>query len=229
MSVGRAEPRRWIIVLLLCLASAVACSPPPPPKLPIGCLGTPGSDMTASVGQPVHIEATVGSGECAASSTEPQDDNLFKNAIAVGNAVRVRLLAPLLPVRIEAISSEVQSLRPERPEAVWEWQVVADKPGVHRLAIVVSVMDPGGEVVVENRQIDVRLHAEGTVGYYAGRAWDGLTAFVMNAQGLVAGIAAIASVLGGTWLARRRSRSRRASELAPDVVADRDRDPSGYL
>jgi hypothetical protein len=216
-------------VLLLCLASAVACSPPPPPVPPIGCLGTPGSDVTATVGQPVRIEATVGSGECAAFSTGPQDNNPFKNAITVGNAVRLRLLAPLLPVRIEAISSEVQSLRPGRPEAVWEWRVIADEPGVHRLAIVASVMDPGGgEVVVENRQVEVRLHADGTVGYYAGRAWNGVTAFVMNAQGLVAGIAAVASVLGGTWLARRR-RSRRPLEVDADVVADRDRDPSGYL
>jgi hypothetical protein len=123
-----------------------------------------------------------------------------------------------------------QPLPAERPETFWQWRVVADEPGVHRLSIVASVVDPdGGEIVIENRPVEVRLHADGTVGYYAGRAWDGLTTFVMNAQGLVVGIAAIVSTLGGTWFARRRARSRRVPEPEPEVAPHRDRDPSGYL
>jgi hypothetical protein len=227
----RKDRRAWIVSLLLCLVGAVACAPATRGPVLVGCLGTPGSDLTATVGQPVRIEATVVLGGCAGFPTQPQDDNLFKHDISVGDAVRLRLLAPLLPVRIEPVSSEVQPLRAERPEAFWEWRVIADEPGMHRLSIVASVVDPdGGEVVIENREVELRLHAEGTVGYYAGRAWNGLMAFVMSAQVLVAGIAALASVLGGTWLARRRrARSRRALEVEPEGVAGRDRDPSGYL
>ncbi len=40
----------------------------------------------------------------------PPDDDRFKNDIS--DAVRLQLLAPLLPVRIEPGSSEVQPLRP---------------------------------------------------------------------------------------------------------------------
>ena len=226
---ARPGSRRLAVVLFLCLVGAVACMTAPPVPPPAGCLGTPGSDVTATVGQPVRISATVALGLCPAFPTDPRDDAPFKTDITVGEVVRLRLLAPLLPVRIDPVSSEVQSLRPEQPETVWEWQVVADEPGVHRLSIVASVVDPdGGETVIENRSVEVRLHAEGTVGYYAGRAWNGVTTFVMNAQGLVAAIAGVASVLGGTWLARR-SRSRRSREEEPDVVPDRDRDRSGYL
>lgn len=229
--VQRTNRRRLIVALLLCLLGAAACAPMTHERVAVGCLGTPGSDVTATVGQPVRLEATVVLAGCAGLPTQPQDENLFKNDISVGDAVRLRLLAPLLPVRIEPVSSEVQPLRPELPEAFWEWRVIADEPGMHRLSIIASVIDPdGGEVVIENRQVELRLHAEGTVGYYAGRAWNGLMAFVMNAQGLVAGIAAVASVLGGTWLARRRrARSRRALEVEPEGAAGRDRDRSGYL
>jgi hypothetical protein len=224
--VRRTTLRGWTVALLVCLVAAAACSTAPRPPVQVGCLGTPGSDITATVGQPVRIEATVLLGGCAGVPTDPQDDDLIKNDISVGDAVRLRLLAPLLPVRIEPVSSEVQPLRPERPEGFWEWRVAADEPGVHRLSLVASVVDPeGGETVLENHQVELRLHAEGTLGYYAARTWNDLMASVMNAQG----IAALASLLGGTWLARRRARSRRALDTEPERAAERDRDSSGYL
>jgi hypothetical protein len=176
----------------------------------------------------VQIGATVTAEGCSDFPVVPQDDNLFKNEISVGDRVRLRLVGPLLPVRIEPISSEVQRLSPEHPSASWRWVLVADEVGVHRLSIVASVLDPDdGEVLIENRHIEVRLHAEGTIGYYAGNAWNGLASFVMSAQGMAVGIAAIASALGGGWLARRRSRSARTREPEPSV--GRDRDPSGYM
>jgi hypothetical protein len=221
-------------VLFLCFAAATACSPPPPSPVPVetppGCLGTAGSDLTATVGRPVQIETTIVPGDCPDAPTTPGDDETFKNNIAVGDHVRLRLLAPLLPIRVEAISSEVQPLRPEQPRTSWTWRVVADEPGVHRLSIVASVVAPNGaEIILENRQIEVRLHAEGSAGYYVGQAWNGLTAFVMNAQVVVVGIAAVVSALGGTWFVRRRARSRQGLEAEPDTVSPRDRDRTGYL
>lgn len=230
--VRRTTLRGWTAALLLCLVAAAACSTATHSTVQVGCLGTPGSDVTATVGQPVRIEATVLLGGCAGVPADPQDDDLFKNDITVGDAVRLRLLAPLLPVRIEPVSTEVQPLLPERPQGFWEWRVVADEPGVHRLSMVASVVDPeGGETVLENKQVELRLHAEGTTGYYAARAWNDLMASVMNVQGLAAAIAALASLLGGTWLARRRARSRRTPEPEPEPQreAERDRDSSGYL
>ena len=227
LPIRRRTTRPWLgFAIAALLVAAVACGGGG--HQPAGCLGTEGADVAATVGKPVQITASVAGGPCAEFPISPQDDNLFKDEIVVGDVVRLRLLAPLLPVRIEPISTEVQPLHPERPEATWRWQVVADRPGMHRLSIVASVVEPdGGEVVLENREIQVRLHADGTVAYYAGRMWDGLTMFVMSAQGVVAAIAAGASAVGGAWLARRRAR--RGREPEPEVPAQRDRDPSGYL
>src|SRR4051794_39023960 len=101
--VPRSDRRRWAVALLpclvaLCLFAAVACGPGPSEQKPLGCLGTPGSDVTATVGQPVQLKATVGVGSCSAFPVEPGDGDPFKNDIMVGDAVRLRLLAPLLPV-----------------------------------------------------------------------------------------------------------------------------------
>ena len=50
---------------------------------------------------------------------------------------------------------------------------------------------------------------------------------MMSAQGVLAGIAALVSAVGGTWLARRRGRQSAPSDSP--APAERDRDPSGYL
>lgn len=232
-----AAPTGWrlalgLSALAMCFLAATACSTRPVDgdPSPSGCLGTPAADVPATVGQPMRIGATVTADGCSDFPVLPEDDDLFKNEISVGDEVRLRLVGPLLPVRIEPISSEVQRLSPEHPSASWQWQLVADEPGVHRLSIVASVLDPeDGEILLENREIEVRLHAEGTVGYYAGRTWIGLSSFIMSAQGMVIGVAALASALGGGWLARRRSRAAREQEPEPAVERGRDRDPSGYL
>lgn len=217
----------WILVVLLTGVLVGACGPRDRSDVVPGCLGTGGKDVPATVGQPVQLTATVSTGSCPDFPAVAQDDDLLKNAIAVGDLVQVRLVAPLLPVRIEPVSAEVQRLEPGRPEATWRWQLVADEPGVHRLSLVATVVDSDGRIIVENPPIEVRLHATATTGWYVGRAWAGVTTFVMSAQGLVVGIAALASAVGGTWLARRRARSAQTTEAPPAPEPDRDR--SGYL
>jgi hypothetical protein len=217
----------WILVVLLSGVLVGACGQPGGSDVMPGCLGTGGKDVPATVGQPVELTATVSIGSCPDFPAVAQDDDLFKNEIAVGDLVQVRLVAPLLPVRVQPVTAEVQRLEPGRPEARWRWQLVADEPGLHRLSLVATVVDTDGKVLLENRPIEVRLHATATTGWYMARAWAGVTAFVMSAQGVVVGIAAIASAAGGTWLARRRARSAQIAE-AP-AAPERDRDRSGYL
>jgi hypothetical protein len=230
---GALATRRRLAVglatLLACLVTATACGTPDEQSPPTGCLGTGIADVPATVGQPVEIGATVTRDPCSDFPVFADDPNLFKNEITVGDTVRLRLVAPLLPVRIEPISSEVHRLTAEHPAAAWRWRLIADEPGVHRLTIVASVLDPdGGETLIENRHVEVRLHAEGTVAYHAGRAWNGLSSFLISAQGMVVAIIAIVGALGGGgWLARRRARP--TPEPEPDAAAERDRDPSGYL
>ena len=166
---GRA-PSPLILVLLLAGLLLGACGTSGGTHPVPGCLGTGGKDVPVTVGQPVRITATVSAGGCPDFPAVAQDEDLFKDGIVVGDQARLRLVAPLLPVRVEPVSAEVQRLPPDRPEATWQWQLVADEPGMHRLSLVASVVDAdGGEVLLENRQIEVRLHATATTG----RTWDG--------------------------------------------------------
>ncbi|WP_142059856.1 hypothetical protein [Pseudonocardia kunmingensis] len=227
---GGWPPSPWILVVLLTGLLLGACGASDDGGTVPGCLGTGGRDVPVTVGQPTPLTASVSTGACPDFPAVPQDQDqdLFKDEIVVGDHVQLRLVAPLLPVRIEPVSAEVQLLLPDRPETTWQWQIVADEPGLHRLSIVASVVGAdGAQVLLENRQIEVRLHATATMGWYLGRAWEALAAFVMSAQGVLAGIAALVSAAGGAWLARRRARQAAPSDSP--APTERDRDPSGYL
>lgn len=181
-------------------------APSPSTGVPVpGCLSNRTLDVSSDVGKPTLIETDVNLGGCTdfpdtPLEEEPPIDGQFKNEIMVGDTVRLRLVAPLLPVQTEPISSEVQRIAPENPRAEWTWQVVAEEPGEHRLSIVASVLDSEGkEVLIENPRVEIRLHASGTFSYYIGRFWAGATSFLVTAQGALVAVITIASA-AGAWL-----------------------------
>ena len=131
---------------------------------------------------------------------------------------------------------------PSAPANGYTLEDVAARAGVSR-ATASRVINGGRRVAAPTRQAVEAAIAE--LGYTPNRAARSLAANRSDTVALVVSeptgrlfsdpffgqtILGAASVLGGTWLARRRrARSRRAPEVEPEGAAGRDRDPSGYL
>jgi hypothetical protein len=102
-----------------------------------------------------------------------------------GDTVRVRLVAPLVPVQVGPIVSESQRLDQTAGSGEWAWEVVANEPGDYELSITTSVLDSGGQVVVlENRRSTINLSVGGTAGYYSATIWSGFVTFFMGVGGI---------------------------------------------
>jgi len=177
--------------------------PARPDNIALGCLRFTGQDINANVGEIQIIDAAVNYGKCSLSL---QSLDRLNHDVAVGGHSRLRLVSPLFAGNIEPISQEVQVIKESGDSGRWSWEVRPDKPGDHRLSLVLTIFGPDGkQVQVENNRVEIRLHATGDVGYYASLWWTRITGFIASLQGLVVAIAAIVAVMGGAAIRKRRN------------------------
>jgi len=168
-----------------------------------GCLRFTGQDIDANVGEIQIIDAAVNYGRCNLSL---QSLDRLNHDVVVGGHARLRLVSPLFAGSIEPISQEVQVVKESGDSGRWSWEVRPDKPGNHRLSLVLTIFGPDGkQVQVENNRVEIRLHATADAGYYASLWWTRVTGFIVSLQGLVVAIAAIVAVMGGAAIRKRRN------------------------
>lgn len=168
-----------------------------------GCLRFTGQDIDANVGEIQIIDAAVNYGRCNLSL---QSLDRLNHDVVVGGHARLRLVSPLFAGSIEPISQEVQVVKESGDSGRWSWEVRPDKPGNHRLSLVLTIFGPDGkQVQVENNRVEIRLHATADAGYYASLWWTRITGFIVSLQGLVVAIAAIVAVMGGAAMRKRRN------------------------
>ncbi|MCA1602985.1 MAG: hypothetical protein LC776_15580 [Acidobacteria bacterium] len=164
----------------------------------VGGLIASGPLITAEVKEVVTVDASVVYRRCIRDLLLVTNDIQLYQEVKVGGRTRLSLVSPLFPGTIEPISQEIQLIDSSGEMGYWAWQVRADKPGDHKLSLVLSILGPeGNDVQIQNRREEITLHVEKSFSYYAGVAWQTTTGFITSLTGIITAIvAAVVAIMG---------------------------------